>query len=242
MSGAHIPIIVTRAEPGAQETVERLQTRGLNAVSAPMLTLRELPDTDLPPVSDLSGLVFTSANGVRAYARRETDRALPTWCVGPATAAMARTSGFNDVRESSGNAKDLADYIAAHSTPAEDPLLHVANAAAAGHLRQDLVARGYHVRFAPFYEMQPAQTLPDPVTRLLQARTPSILLVHSAKGASAAVPLIGTLPDTWCVVAISDQAAAPLGALGSGRTYLAKVPNEEGLMTALDAALATLSA
>lgn len=242
MRVADLPIIVTRAEPGTQETVQRLYDRGLSAVSAPALSLNEIPDVALPPAASLSGLVFTSANGVRTYAARVADRALAAWCVGPATARAARTSGFTDVRESAGNAKDLAQFIAAHSTPQVRPLLHIANVAAAGQLQQDLQDRGYDVAFAPLYEMRPAIGLPDAVLQLVRAQTPSILLIHSAKGAAAVAALIDTVPDTWHLVAISQQAAAPLSAHFSGRIFLANTPNEEGLMAALGAAIATLSA
>ena len=39
MDTARIPIIITRAEPGASETEARLRAMGLNPVLAPMLTL-----------------------------------------------------------------------------------------------------------------------------------------------------------------------------------------------------------
>ncbi|NQY12315.1 MAG: uroporphyrinogen-III synthase [Henriciella sp.] len=242
MSRIDIPIIVTRAEPGAAETVARLSARGLEAVTAPMLSLHELTGTDLPAASDLSGLIFTSANGVRTYAKRASERALPAWCVGPATATAARAAGFTDIRESAGNAKDLADFIGGHADPGDDPLLHVANAAAAGQLQQDLTNRGYRVAFAPLYEMRPAQNLPGAVARLTNIETPAILLLHSAKGAAATAALIGTPPDTWTMVAISEQAIAPIAAPQSDRVFLADMPNEDGLMAALDAAIATLSA
>jgi uroporphyrinogen-III synthase len=242
MSRVDIPIIVTRAEPGAAETVARLRACGWEAVSAPMLSLNELPGTHLPSGSDISGLIFTSANGVRAYTKRAKERALPAWCVGPATATAARTAGFTDVRESAGNAKDLADFIVAHATPGDRPLLHVANAAAVGQLQQDLTNRGYRVAFAPLYEMRPAQDLPDALTRLIAVGTPAILLLHSAKGAAATSALIRTLPDTWTMVAISEQAIAPIAAPQSDRVFLADIPNEDGLMAALDSAIATLSA
>lgn len=242
MPAPSIPIIITRAEPGAAETAARLTAQDLTTIAAPMLTLKARPDIDLPSADDLDGLVFTSANGVRTYASRQVDRHLPAWCVGPATAAAANTNGFTDIRESAGNAKDLAAFIAQQSTPSARPLLHVANAAAAGDLRRDLEARGFRVAFAALYEMRPAMTLPDRVQSLIDANLPAILLVHSAKGAAAVAQCLAEVPVNWPLVAISEQAAAPLAALGSMRTFIADAPNEDELMRALDTALATLSA
>lgn len=220
-----------------------LEELGLNAVSAPMLTLEPMPETQLPDAQDLAALVFTSANGVRTYAERRLDRALTTWCVGPATAEAARHAGFSDIRESAGNAIDLADFISAHATPSNRPLLHVANAAATGTLKQTLTRLGFDVNFAPLYAMRPADTLPDSLKQLIDRGAPAIILIHSAKGAAALANVIQAPHlKAWHLVAISEQACAPLASLACGGTHIANAPNEAGLMRALDQALATLSA
>ncbi|NQY41288.1 MAG: uroporphyrinogen-III synthase [Henriciella sp.] len=240
---ADIPIIVTRAEPGATETVERLKARGLTAILAPMLALVELPESQMPKPSDLSGLVFTSANGVRTYAARRSDRHLSAWCVGPATAQAARDEGFESVQESAGNAVDLANFIAERSPPSERPLLHVANAAATGVLRETLSANGHQTVFAPIYEMQPARSLPEPVAQLMDQNETSIVLVHSEKGASAFAAQAASRALSNCIgVAISERASQPLERLNLNAIYKAEAPKEDGLFAALEIALATLSA
>ena len=243
MSLADIPIIVTRAEPGATETVERLKARGLTPVLAPMLCLVELPECQMPEPAELSGVVFTSANGVRTYAARRSDRHLPVWCVGPATAQAARDKGFETVHESAGNAVDLAHFIARRSPPPKNPLLHVANAAATGVLKETLDANEYQSVFAPIYEMRPARSLPEPVARLIDQNEVCIILVHSEKGAAAFAPLTNTsIISNGIAVAISARASQPLERLNLGAIYTADAPNEDGLFAALESALATLSA
>ena len=243
MTLAGIPIIVTRAEPGASETMERLKARGLTPVLAPMLSLVELPESRMPKPSELSGLVFTSANGVRTYATRRSDRHLPAWCVGPATAQAARDENFETVHESAGDAVDLAHFIARRSPPSENPLLHVANAAATGVLKETLTANGYPSVFAPIYEMQPAQSLPDPVARLIDRNEACIVLVHSEKGAAPFEAPPASRALTNCTgVAISARASQPLERLNLSAIYTAEAPNEDGLFAALEVALATLSA
>lgn len=243
MTLAEIPIIVTRAEPGASETVERLKARGLTAISAPMLSLVELPDIQIPEPSDISGVMFTSANGVRTYATRRTDRHLHAWCVGPATAKAARDEGFETVHESAGNAVDLANFIATRTSPSKHPLLHVANSAATGTLRETLEARGHCTVFAPLYEMRPAQTLSEQVAKLLNKNARTIILLHSEKGASAFAALTETLAVSNSIgVAISDRASTPLERSNLSAIYIAEGPNEDGLFAALEIALATLSA
>lgn len=239
----NIPIIVTRAEPGASETVQRLHQLGYAAVRAPALTLHPRTDIALPPASTISGLVFTSANGVRAYASQRDDRTIASWCVGPATAYAAKQEGFSTVHESAGNAIDLAGFIASRSAPTDTPLLHVANAAAAGNLKRELESLGFAVQFAPLYEMRPAGHVPSVVTDLVEQNRPAIVLVHSAKGASAFASLIESHGlDIAALVAISEPASRPLANFAIDCTFIADAPNEDRLLRALGRAVATLSA
>ena len=238
-----LPIIVTRAQPGAQETADRLKTQGLLPVVTPMLSLDVIKEAALPPTDQISGLVFTSANGVRTYADREAGRDLTAWCVGPATATAAQQARFQDVRESTGNAVDLAHFISEHSRPSQMPLLHVANTAAAGSLKATLEALGYQTSFVPLYRMQPASTVAGSLTEILEQNRPAMVLIHSAKGASAFADLLGREDlKAWTAVGISEPACAPLASLKLDAIYTAETPNEDGLFEALERALATLSA
>lgn len=237
------PIIVTRAEPGASETIARLRGMGLTVIPSPILSLHERSDVPIAPASTLAGLVFTSANGVRVFAAREQDRSLTAWCVGPATAEAAHIADFETVMESSGNAEDLANFIAQHSERNDTPLLHVANTAATGTLKSTLEAHGFAVEFAGLYEMRPATELPADVRDLVHRKAPAILLIHSNKGATAIADLLpAQTVETWIGVGISQQALAPLQALQLGNTFVAATPNEDGLLSALHEAIATLSA
>ncbi|MDJ0922447.1 MAG: uroporphyrinogen-III synthase [Henriciella sp.] len=237
-----VPVIITRAEPGASQTAQAVEALGFQPILSPMLELRRDADVSLPQTSDVSGLIFTSANGVRFYAEMEPSRDLPAWCVGPATAAEARLAGFRTVHESAGNSVDLANFIAAHAPSSDLPLLHVANAAATGELARSLDALGYRSIFAPLYRAIPAPSLSDGALACFASQHPAILLVHSGKGADAVMAATqGCVPQHIHSVAISERAAAPLKRAGLLTISVADAPNEEALMLALRHAAATLS-
>lgn len=238
-----IPIIVTRAEPGAEETYQRLKTRNLNAIKSPVLELALNNSVPVTAAETLSGLIFTSANGVRTFAARSQSRSLPAWCVGPATAAAARRVGFEEIHESAGNALDLAAFIQDRAPPSEKTLLHVANSAAKGDLKRALEAAGYNVAFCPLYTMHPSETLSNNSNIALTSSATTIVLIHSAKGAEAFSRLAG-LPEYRSIVAvtISEPAARALAPLSLADVFIADEPNEDGLFAALETALATLSA
>ena len=243
MSANRVPILITRAEPGASETAKRVETLGLHAVKSSVLEIATHSDELLPDLETVSGLIFTSANGVRAFAARSENRTLAAWCVGPATATAARDAGFSVVHESSGNAVDLANYIADRNSPSGAPLLHIANHAAKGDLQRTLKGYGIQVKFAPLYEMRVAAALSGAATRALATSEPVIALIHSAKGAEAFVQLCEGLDvRNLFTVAISVNAAQPLSVLPPKESHIASALNEDGLFTTLASVIATLSA
>ncbi|KJS25625.1 MAG: hypothetical protein VR75_10080 [Hyphomonadaceae bacterium BRH_c29] len=231
------PVIVTRAEPGASETMARLKAMGLQGISSPMLELARL-DVALPDLSGIAHLVFTSANGVRFFAEASELRTAKAWCVGPSTAAAAREAGFADVHEGAGDAVDLAADILAALPEGTDGVLHVANEAAAGELVARLKAGGIPAGFLALYETRPADELSAEAEAALAAG-PACVLIHSAKAAAAFAWAAGALDQT-VLVAISEAAARPLQGREVGAVHIAEAPNEDALLAALAGATSGL--
>ncbi|MAN67334.1 uroporphyrinogen-III synthase [uncultured Hyphomonas sp.] len=231
------PVIVTRAEPGASETVERLRAMGLTAISSPMLELKAL-DLPMPDLSDIYHLVFTSANGVRYFVEAvggisEQIADLTAWCVGPATTHAAKAAGFQRIMAGDGNADELSDLILS-ADGVEGGFLHVANSAAAGNLVAQLTAAGREARFLALYETVPASGFDEDAKAALVSEAATIILFHSAKAAEAFAALSEDLPmSTNVAVAISEAAAAPLRSLNARAMIAAARPNENALMEAL---------
>ncbi|MEM9939148.1 MAG: uroporphyrinogen-III synthase [Pseudomonadota bacterium] len=238
-----LSVIITRAHPGAEDTAKAVAALGFKSVLSPMLTLQRDTGIKLPAPERLAGLVFTSANGVRFYADAEQSRALPAWCVGPATAEAARLNGFESVHESAGDSVALAHFIAANTKPEARPLLHVANAAATGELKQTLDTLGFKTEFAPLYHALPVTSLPDETVDALAPGKRAILLIHSRKGADAFMAAAKDVSLTSvCAAVISARAAAPLKAADMDKVEISEAPNEDGLIAALKHLAATLSA
>ncbi|MEM1088682.1 MAG: uroporphyrinogen-III synthase, partial [Pseudomonadota bacterium] len=235
-------ILVIRSEPGASETIARLQAASYETIKSPVLAIASNPEVDIPDLSEIEALIFTSANGVRAFAQRTESRDHTAWCVGPATAAAAREAGFKRVEQSSGNATDLADYIINRTPPTGKPMLHIANAEAKGHLRKRLTNAGFTIVFCPLYRMTRAIHLSDTALETLISQAPTLVLIHSEKGALAFSELISSLTPQNCTgVAISHQAAEPLSGSALKQINIADRPDEDSLMETLQMTVATLS-
>jgi uroporphyrinogen-III synthase len=72
--------LVTRPREDAEKLAAALAARGIEAVLAPLLTIRPLPDSKerlAPLLPGAQAVLFTSANGVRAFAAAAERRDLP---------------------------------------------------------------------------------------------------------------------------------------------------------------------
>jgi uroporphyrinogen-III synthase len=181
--------LITRPREDAEEIAGPLRERGIEPVIVPMLDIAFLPD----PVLDLSGvqaLLFTSANGVRAFAAACGARALPVFAVGDATAAEARRQGFASVQSAAGDVSSLTSLVIGNVDPKAGALLHVAGSAVAGDLAGQLGAEGFLLRRAVLYEARPAAGLSENIEEALQNKTIDIVLFFSPRTAATFVTLI----------------------------------------------------
>lgn len=228
-----VRVIVTRAEPGADETVNRVQGLGFSAVKCSALRLVALPGDEIETPNADEAYIFTSANGVRAAIEQNWPNTLPAICVGPATMTAAQNAGFASRYNANGNSEDVYRLVLElYSNETAPNFVHVANEAAAGDLANRLRTAGYRVRFAPLYKTEPV-----PYAELGRIDfNNAIILVHSAKGAASVRDWIvhGKI-DSNCLglVAVSQKAAAPLADLSFAHISIADHPNEDELMKAL---------
>lgn len=227
---------ITRADPGASETAERLRALGHEPLAAPLLTIRKAKRLTADP-ADYQAVLFTSANGVRAFAEL-TDLRPRAFCVGEATARTARAAGFTDAYNAEGDSEDLAALVAEALDPAEGPLLHAAGEHTAGDMPAALGEAGFTLERAIVYAADLARALPEEAARALETRSLHAILLHSARPAERLARLAPKRDlERLAIAAISPRAAEPLDARGV-LVSLAETPDEEALFAALDRALA----
>ena len=116
-------IWITRAQPGADATAERVRVLGHEPVVAPLLAVKVLPDAQVD-LSGVAALAFTSANGVRAFADLSGERAMRVFAVGSATAEAAKAAGFKRVLSADGDVNALAIGISHRKNELIGEVLH----------------------------------------------------------------------------------------------------------------------
>lgn len=229
-------IWITRAMPEAEATAGRLRALGCEPLVAPVLQARPA-DAAAPDLEGAGALAFTSRNGVRAFAALSSDRALPVFAVGEATAAAAREAGFAKVESAGGDAAALAELIAARRGAILGEVLYAAPEEPAGDLVGALAARGVPARALAVYRTQ-ALDLPAAAAAALAEGRLDAILVHSAKAARrlAEIAEIREAAPRLAVFAISEAALQPLRDLGFRRALVAPRPDEASLLALIPAA------
>lgn len=221
-------ILVTRSEPGASETAERLTAAGYLPIVEPVFAIEPLP-AEIP---EFDALAFTSANGARQFATLSPRRDTPVFCVGTRTADAAREAGFTTVTSADGDAGALAALIV-RQLPKQTRLLHAGNEESRGDLTGRLRSAGHMASFIPIFRAV-AVAAPGPALAAHLAGKPAFeaVLIHSPRGAAILAGFAAGSNATLNIVAISGAAATPLTMLAR-RTEIAAAPTEPALLSAL---------
>ena len=228
-------VIVTRPQDDGVETAALLKARGHEAILAPLLGVH-YHDGHALHLSGVQALLFTSVNGVRAFARRTSLRDFPVFAVGSQTAQAARDAGFADVRDADGNVDTLADTVRASASPSGGDLLHAAGAEAEGRLAALLAAAGFQVRTEVLYDVPAVDEMPAAARDAIVAGNADAVLLFSARSAAVFAQCLakaGLAPAGLIAVCISEAAAKPLAGLALREIRIAERPNQGSLLDCL---------
>jgi uroporphyrinogen-III synthase len=153
---------ITRAEPGAGATADRLSALGHASLIAPLIQI--IPLSVTIDLSGVQAIAFTSANAVPLFAARGMGLGLPAFCVGDATARAAATAGFTTISSANGDGQDLARLIETTLSPAHGAVLHATGETVAFDLQRALDMKGFTVHTANLYRAMPLGALPATAT------------------------------------------------------------------------------
>jgi uroporphyrinogen-III synthase len=227
-------VLLTRPLEDSRALAEILETGGIDPLIWPLTRIVPTGTAlKFPPAT--GGLLFTSANGVRALAALTGRRDLPALCVGKATAQAARKAGFSDCFAAGGDARALVD-LARRSGIRE--FFHPRGRDAAGDLKGWLAESGQTVTEAVLYRAEETGPPPAPVADALARGAVGLVTVWSRRGgAILARHLASTnasLANTG-LLAISPAAAEPLEASGFQRIARAGAPDGAAMLAAIRA-------
>lgn len=235
-------VLVTRPLDQSQRLAEQLRARGHQVLLSPLLRIAPVDDVQAvlsQALAEAQALLFTSANGVRAFAAASSRRDLRVFAVGERTAKVAGEVGFTAIETAGGDVTSLAALVADRWRPAAGLLLHGAGEATAGNLAGTLEKRRYQVRRVTLYRAVAAEGIEPDTAAALRAGTIGAALFYSPRTASIFASLIRTanLEATLATVlalALSPAVATVLSGMSWARVLTAPQPSEQALLELLD--------
>ncbi|MDB5435475.1 MAG: hemD [Phenylobacterium sp.] len=224
-------IWITRAQPGADATAERVRALGHEAIVAPLLAVRALEDVEVD-LRGVAALAFTSANGVRAFSDLSGERSLRVFAVGAATAQAARAAGFKLVLSADGDVEALAEGIALRRTELRGAVLHPGAAEPAGDLAAALEKHGVEARRLILYETAAVKLEAEIARQLVQA---DAALLHSPRAAQVLAALLKLHPAPRLrALGLSKAVVKPLARIPLAAKVFPPMPLEGALLNLID--------
>ena len=222
-------ILITRPVEDGRQIAARLVEMGHQPLLAPLLTPR-FEDGPEPDLGDVQAILATSANGVRALARRTARRDFSIFAVGPQTAEEALNCGFAEVKNADGDAKALAE-AATYWASRKGVLLHVCGENAPGTLAENLTLRGFKVRRCELYSMEPATQLPAEAVTALKNSALEAAMFFSPRSARIFGVLADDLPTkALSALCISQATAQALMSMSFANVAVAHRPNQAAML------------
>ena len=219
-------ILITRPDPAGAQFADAIRQQigcGVAIEISPLMKIvfaGELPDLD-----GITRLIFTSRNGVEAFARASDRRDITCYCVGDATAQVARDHGLTAI-SSSGAADDLVARV--QSDAVTGPCLHIRGDRSVGDIARRLGASGIPTSEAVLYRQVP-NPLSDQAQRLFRGDGPVILPLFSPRTAQLFFAN-GMGRPRMTVVALSAAVAAMVPDGFDGELIVAERPDAAAML------------
>lgn len=238
-------VLVTRPRPDAERFAERLAAQGHEVLIEPLFEIVNLEDaTAQIDLSDIQALLFTSANGVRAFCsafapRLPQDLDLRVFAVGDASARTAEECGFRAIESADGDVVDLTALVTRRLDPTQGGLFHAAGSKVAGDLKGGLEAAGFRFRRVVLYETCALQALSAETQGQFRSGEIDAVTFFSPRTAKSFVRLIaaaglGDYLEATIAVCLSAAVKEELEPLRWNSVLVAARPTQADVLVLLD--------
>jgi len=235
-----VKVLITRSREDGERLATVLAERGIDSLLAPLLEIDIFAGPPLA-VDGVQAVLATSANGIRAFAERSSERRIPVFAVGDATARLAVNMGFASVSTASGDVDTLAERVI-EALPADGgDLLHVAGTKVAGDLGGRLGEHGFSYRREVIYEAKRVPALDPAAIEAIRTGAIDGILFYSPRTASIFVELAeraGIKGDLDAVAAycLSEAVARRIEDLTWRVIGIANRPDQESMLALVEGA------
>ena len=232
-------LIVTRPEPAASKTAEKLLALGHEVVVSPVLEI--VPTETKLPNDDFSMIIITSPNALRIFAKQDFDQSIleiPIYVVGNSTAQEATDLGFSDVHSAAGNAKNLVELIKSRfvvSKIDKRPTLYACGEHSTSGFVDSLLEYGLNIKVWINYKANLVDQLTKNAIDFLTCGNPVGILLYSSRSAGQFSKVIAQQKNDYVIenMRIFALSGAVTNALSKDLQKVAKIakrPDESSLL------------
>lgn len=227
-------LLLTRPEAQSRALAKDIETNfpgQARCIIAPLMAIT--PVGTLPDTTDFQALLFTSVNGVQAFAALGGVSKLPCYCVGARTAEAARIAGLNAI-SAEGAASELIGLVAEELKPADEALLHIRGENTAGDIAEELTKFGFTVHAEVLYQ-QNSCDLPETAQIALERGEVSGLPLYSPLTARRMAEVLAGnsewSTENLTALCISENVASEVHNLPLAHVEVAAKPNGAAMRT-----------
>ncbi|MCV2875895.1 uroporphyrinogen-III synthase [Rhodobacteraceae bacterium XHP0102] len=229
-------ILLTRPRVQSERFAAQIAARYGSQVDVALHPLVDICPLDVGlALEGVSALVFTSENGVLAYAALTARRDIPAFCVGRTTARSAREMGMI-AHDANGALQDLVALIL-KTVPQQARVLHLHGRHQAGNLASALRAQGWDADDLTIYD-QRARAPNAAFYHLVRGETPLVVPLFSPRSAQL---FFAALPEDAApklrMIAISQACFQAIPALYQPHARVLDTPNADAMLQALGTVL-----
>ncbi len=225
-------ILLTRPKLQSETFASAIAKAGWRSTIWPLMTIKPLLSQPVVVVDDYA-LIFTSARAIEVLPGPAPIH-LSAVCVGAATATTARSYGFQNVTDISGDGDRLVEVLSAAR-----PLryLHVRGAHTTGNIAERLTLAGRPTSEVVAYEAIAATSAPKAVHTAINGGDIDALALFSPRTAATFMSIVRPewteRLNRMILYAISPAAAEPVMSLGFSDVVIADRPNGEAMRAAI---------
>jgi uroporphyrinogen-III synthase len=234
-----VSVLVTRPHAASLALATELKREGYEPVVEPLLEIVATPEP-LPDV-DVQAVMITSANALDVLASGGQIKhilGLPCFCVGSRTAIKAKEFGFQHIKHTTSDGKELAHLIGSSLPYKSTAVLHIAGRDVASAAQDELRHAGFHVAPWVVYTARTAADFTPETLKRLQGKKLDAVLVFSTRTADTLAILLTKHHLTgvckkMAAIGLSDAVTGPLKPFSWRILAFAHVPAEDAMVECL---------
>jgi len=212
----------------------KFQSLGNQVSHLPLLKIDKV-NYDGSCLSNLKGIIFTSANAVKFLNVKTIDKKVSCFCVGNSTEKKARSFGFQNVIAAEGNVENLKELILQNFNQKDGKIIYVSGETISIDLDKQLLKEGYNISRIINYKTSHNENFNDKFVEEFKLNLPDIVYVYSQNSAMSFLKFIKLYHlDNLCMntnlMCIGEKTSAVLNEIKWKKIFLFNPGEEEFLL------------